>query len=148
MIGRQVILTNRSFTLEELYSFMEEHWDTEKYNQFELGNPSANFGKARYILLPATPRFLTFIYAAKAGGLFSKENKVVLSTANTPSGMSESFMRSIPSSSILFGAAKMGSLMSSEQERKGPAEEALLAYTEYMRSLLDKAGYLKLASKN
>ena len=27
MIGRQVILTNRAFTLQELEQFMQEHWD-------------------------------------------------------------------------------------------------------------------------
>ena len=39
-----------------------------------------------------------------------------------------------------INAAKMGSLMSSEQERKGPAEETLQVYTAYMRSLLEQAG--------
>jgi hypothetical protein len=37
----------------------------------------------------------------------------------------------------------MASLSSSEKERKGPAEEILLRYTEYMKKLLGEAGYLK-----
>ena len=140
MIGRQVILTSRAFTLDELYQFMEEHWDKETHNSFVLGSPTS-MSVQKYILLPATERFLTFIYPAKAGGLFNKNNKVVLSTANTPSGMAESFLRSVPAKNILFGAAAIGSQMSSEQERKGPAEDALLAYTAYMRELLEKEGY-------
>ena len=31
MIGRQVIITNRAFTLEELFVFMGKYWDTEEY---------------------------------------------------------------------------------------------------------------------
>ena len=33
--------------------------------------------------------------------------------------------------------------MSTEKERKGPAEDILQMYTEYMQKLLGEAGYLK-----
>jgi len=59
---------------------------------------------------------------------------------DSPAGAAEGLLRNIPSRRILYGAAKMGSLMSSEQERKGPAEETLQVYTAYMRSLLEQAG--------
>ena len=44
---------------------------------------------------------------------------------------------------FFVGMAQMGSLGSSEKERKGPAEDVLQRYTEYMKKLLNEAGYLK-----
>ena len=142
MIGREVIQTNRSFTPEELYAFMEEHWDKEKYNDFVLGSPTPPNAKL-YVMLPATSRHLVIVYS-RDKGLFSKEKKVVLSVAMTSSGAMESMARSIPTGSNVFaGALKIGSVISQEEDRKGPAQEALLIYAEYMRSLLKEAGYLK-----
>ncbi len=139
MIGRQVIVINRPLSKEELLQFMEEHWDKEQYNGFVFGKPTpASIDE--YIILPATDRFLTIVYPVKKGGLFHRNNAVVLSTADSPAGAAEGILRTIPSRRILYGAAKMGSLMSSEQERKGPAEETLQVYTAYMRSLLEQAG--------
>ena len=66
MIGRQVIKTNRAFTLEELEQFMQEHWDKEQYNYFVIGRPTAA-SVEQYILLPATERFMVIAYARKAG---------------------------------------------------------------------------------
>ena len=40
MIGRQVILTNRAFTLEELYDFMNAHWDVNEGGSFVKGRPT------------------------------------------------------------------------------------------------------------
>ena len=143
MTGREVILTNRSFTPDELYQFMEEHWDKEQYSGFTLGSPTDPNAKL-YVMLPATSRHLVIVYSRAKGGLFNKENKVVLSVAMTGAGMTESMARSIPTGgNILAGAAKIGSVMSQEQDRKGPAQDALQAYTEYMRTLLREAGYLK-----
>lgn len=34
MIGRQVIVINKTFTLQELEQFMQENWDKEQYNDF------------------------------------------------------------------------------------------------------------------
>lgn len=108
MIGRQVILTNRAFTLEELYR-------------------PTKASVEEYILLPATRRFMTIVYPRKAGGLFSKDNKVILSTADTPAGAHEGIAQAIPTGNIFIGAAQMANLSSSEQERKGPAEGDLTA---------------------
>ena len=142
MIGRQVLVTNRSFTLAELEAFMQEHWDTEVYNSFKIGKPTP-VSVEEYILLPATPRFTVIVYPRSAGGLFSKDNKVILTTTPSEEGAGEMMLRSIPARSIVFGAAQISSTMSQEKERKGPAEEILLKYTEYMRRLLKEAGYLK-----
>ena len=55
MTGREVILTNRSFTPEELFAFMEERWDKERYSGFTLGSPTDPNAKL-YVMLPATSR--------------------------------------------------------------------------------------------
>ncbi len=142
MIGRQVILTNRPFTLEELHEFMKEHWDVDEGGEFVVGRPT-RASVEEYILLPATQRFLTIVYPRKAGSFMSKENKVILATADTPSEAIEGLMRAIPTGKIFVGIAQMTSLRSAEKERRGPAEDILLRYAEYMRKLLGEAGYLK-----
>ena len=143
MTGREVILTNRSFTPEELYAFMQERWDKSQYGGFTLGSPTDPNAKL-YVMLPATNRHLVIVYSRAAGKLFSKENKVVLSVAMTTAGAAESMARSIPTGgSIIAGAVKIGSVVSQEEDRTGPAQQALMLYTDYMRSLLWEAGYLK-----
>lgn len=142
MTGRQVIKTNRAFTLKELEQFMHEHWDKEQYNDFIIGRPTSA-SIEEYILLPATGRFMVIVYSRKAGGLFNKEDKVILSVCNTPEGVKQNFAASIHSHNIFFGAWKISTTMSMEKERKGPAEEALQKYTAYMRELLSNAGYLQ-----
>ena len=77
MIGRQVITVNKTFTLQELEQFMQANWDKEQYGNFRIGKPTS-MSAAEYILLPATRRFLVIVYPKAAGGLFSKDNKVVL----------------------------------------------------------------------
>ncbi len=142
MIGRQVIEVNRPFTLEGLLQFMQEHWDTETFHSFICARVNG-MSIEKYIILPATARFITFIYPASGGGLFRRKDRIVLCTGHTTAGMAESLMRSVPSSdNILLGAAKIGSSISEENERKGPAEDALLRYTAYMKDLLEKEGYL------
>lgn len=106
MVGRRVIKTNHAFTLEELEQFMQEHWDKEQYNDFIIGRPTPA-SIEEYILLPATERFMVIVYARKAGGLFSKENKVVLSVCDTPEGMKQDIARSIHSHNAFFGAWKL-----------------------------------------
>ena len=60
MTGRQVIKTNRAFTLKELEQFMQEHWDKEQYNDFIIGCPTSA-SIEEYILLPATGRFMVIV---------------------------------------------------------------------------------------
>ena len=140
MTGRQVIKTTRAFTLEELEQFMQEHWNKEQYNHFIIGRPTAA-SVEKYILLPATGRFMVIVFPRKAGGLFSKDNKVVLSVCDTPEGAKQDLIRSIPSNNAFFGAWKGAATMSMEEERKGPAEDILQKYAEYLKGLLKTAGY-------
>ena len=140
MIGRQVIKTNRSFTLEELEQFMKEHWNKDQYNHFIIGRPTAA-SVEKYILLPATRRFMVIVFPRKAGGIFSKENRVVLSVCDTPEGAKQDLFRSVPSHNAFFGAWKISTTMSMEEERKGPAEEILQKYAVYLKELLEAAGF-------
>ncbi len=142
MIGRQVIETKRSFTLEELEAFMREHWNTEEYNDFVIGRPTPA-SVEEYILLPATKRFMVIVYSRAAGGLFSKTDKVILSVCDTPSSVVEKLVASIHTNNIFYASWQISSTMSGEKERKGPAEEALLRYADYMRTLLSLEGITK-----
>ena len=142
MIGRQVITVSKSFTLQELEQFMQTNWDKEQYSDFRLGKPTAaSIGE--YILLPATQRYLVIVYPKAAGGLFSKENKIVLSVADTPAGAQEAFFEYIPVKGPITNLWQTSKVLDVEKERKGPAEEVLQAYTAHMKSILARNGLLK-----
>ena len=142
MIGRQVITVNKTFTLQELEQFMQANWDKEQYGNFRIGKPTS-MSAAEYILLPATRRFLVIVYPKAAGGLFSKDNKVVLTVADTPAGAQDSLFEYLPVRGPLTKLKQTSSVLNSEKERKGPAEEALQAYTAHMKDILAKNGLLK-----
>ena len=142
VIGRQVIPINKPITLQELEQFMQENWDREQYGNFKIGRPT-KASIEEYILLPATPRYLVIVYPRAAGGLFSKENKVILSTADTPEGAEIAIAEYFPTRGPLTKLWQTASVLSAEKERKGPAEEVLQAYTAHMRDILEKTGLLK-----
>ena len=142
MIGRQVITINKSITLQDLEQIMQENWDREQYGNFKIGRPT-KASIEEYILLPATPRYLVIVYPRAAGGLFSKENKVILSTADTPEGAEIAIAEYFPTRGPLTKLWQTASVLSAEKERKGPAEEVLQAYTAHMRDILKKTGLLK-----
>ena len=79
MTGREVIITNRSFSPQELYEFMEKYWDKEQFNDFILGSPT-DMTAGLYVMLPATSRHLVIVYSRDKGFL-SKDKKVILSVA-------------------------------------------------------------------
>ena len=141
MIGRQSITVNRPFTLEELEQFMQENWDKEQFSSFTVGKPTA-IAVEEYILLPATERYLVAVYPRKAGGLFSKENKINLITAETPAGAQQAFFEYFPAKGAIFNLWQTSRVMNAEKERKGPAEEVLLAYAEHMKEILSRNGLI------
>ncbi len=142
MIGRQVIPTNRAFTLDELEQFMQQYWDKNEYNDFFIGKPTAA-SVEKYILLPATQRFMVIAYSRKGGRFFNKQDKVILSVCDSPAGVRDRLLSSVPSDNIFFGIWKISATMSIEKERKGPAEDILQKYAAYMKQLLNSAGYAK-----
>ena len=141
MIGRQVIQTNKAFTLEELEQFMQLRWNQEQYNGFVIGKPTP-MSVENYILLPATQRFMVIVYPRK-GGVLSKSSKVILSVCDTPAGLGDKMLSSLPLNDVFFGIWKVSTTMSVEKERKGPAEEVLQKYAAYMKKLLTAAGYVE-----
>lgn len=142
MKGRQVIETKRAFTLEELEQFMRQHWDTETYNDFVIDRPTpASIQK--YILLPATQRFMVIAYSRAAGGLFSKKDKVVLAVCDSTAGAVQRMAASVRRDNLFHNIWSISQNMSIEKERKGPAEEALQKYAAYMRELLIANGYAR-----
>ena len=142
MVGRQAITIRKALSLRELEQFMQENWDKEQYSDFRIGKPTAaSIGE--YILLPATNRFLVIVYPKAAGGLFSKENKIVLSVADTPAGAQAAFFEYFPAKGPIFNLWQTSKVLDSEKERKGPAEEVLQAYTKHMKEILLKNGLLK-----
>lgn len=142
MIGRQVIITNRAFTLEELNQFMEDNWDGAQYGGFAIGRPTPA-SIEEYIMLSATQRYMVIVYPRRAGGLFFRKNKVILTVCHTPSGAARFLSTSVNKGNISEGIWKISQNMSMENERKGPAEEALQKYAGYMRTLLETAGYTR-----
>ena len=142
MIGRQVIEVKEPMTLQELADFMEVNWDKEKYGTFTIGRPTP-ISIEEYIILPATYRFLIIVYPRAAGGLFSKSNKVILSTADTPESAKMAVAEYMPSGNAIMKLWQTSSVLSSEKERKGPAEEALQLYTAHMKEILSKNGLIK-----
>jgi len=142
MVGRQVLPINKSITLQELEQIMQENWDKEQYGSFVIGKPT-KASVEEYILLPATQRYLVIVYPRAAGGLFSKENKVILSTADTPEGAKIAVAEYFPTKGPLTKLWQTSSVLSAEKERKGPAEEVLQAYTAHMKDILKKNGLLK-----
>ena len=142
MIGRQVIPINKPITMQELEQIMQEHWDKEQYGNFKIGRPT-KASIEEYILLPATHRYLIIVYPRKAGGLFSKEDKVILSTADTPQGAEIAVAEYFPTRGPLTKLLQTSSVLNAEKERKGPAEEVLQACTAHMKEILKESGLLK-----
>ena len=137
-----VILINKPLTLQELEQIMQDNWDKEQYGSFKIGRPTPA-SIEEYILLPATRRYLTIVYPRAAGGFFSKENKVILSTADSPEGAQIAIAEYLPVKGPLLNILQTKSVLSAEKERKGPAEEMLQAYTAHMKEILKKNGLLK-----
>ncbi len=129
MIGRQVIKSGRRWeSKEELMAFMEENWDREEYGDFWFGRPTMG-SVSEYICLPATTRFMVIIYP--------KKEKVVLTVCDAPEGVESRVIQSIPHQGrIISSIIAMKELGSYEQERKGPAEQVLQAYTKHMKEIL------------
>lgn len=141
MIGRQVLITNKGFEKDELFEYLKSKWNEEEYVLPTFGKPTAA-SLDEYIILPASSRYLVIIYPKKAGGLFNKKNKIVLTVCDSPQGAIDKIAASAPSRSVIGDVIKLGATLSQEQERKGPAEESLLKYTEYVKGILNADGLL------
>ena len=141
MVGKREIPTNRPFAHDELLRFMQERWNVAEYNQI-VTDPSMRSYTDRYVVLPATARYMVIVYSQAAGDMFSKGDKVILSIIHTPGGAADMMVRAIPTNNAFFGAAKIAGTLSNKADREGPTEDALQRYADYMHFLLGQAGYL------
>ena len=141
MKGLQYLYPNRSFTLDELAEFMKIHWDTLNYNNFIVGKPTS-LAAGQAIILPATARHVVLVVPHLAGELFNRKDKIILSVTENQEGFEENLISSLVTNNAFTGIWSIQKTMSIHKERKGPAEESLLRYTEHLRTLLKSEGCL------
>ncbi len=145
MKGRKTIATRKAFTPDELLKFMEENWDRENVSEFGVTRKSN--GDLEYIVLPATENWDVILYPKAAGGLFNKEDKIVLSAARATHGIDPNkvdytkYFRKHHDS--FMGIKESKEAYDLNKEMQGPCEEALLEYTDLLTKLLKTAGFLK-----
>lgn len=133
MIGREVIVTEKAYDLDDLYNLFTRYWDYENYNVFEIGRPTPA-SIEEYICIPATDHFMIIVYGRKAGKFFSKKNKVILTVCETPSGMAERFREiRLRNHGVLNDITR-----DLEEERTGLAQDLLIQYTEFVADILLK----------
>lgn len=125
--GREVIEVDFTWTLRELYDFMEENWDKEEYNAFEIGKPTPA-SIEEYVYLPATQNMLVIAYPRKG--------KIIFSVADNPQGLKLMVASAMPSRNAFAGIYKSSLSINRTKEMKGPAAEACEKYAEYFKTLL------------
>ncbi|WP_022764340.1 hypothetical protein [Butyrivibrio sp. XPD2006] len=144
MKGRQTIKINRSMTPDDILHFMEAHWDRE--NMSEFGTTTKRNGDLEYIVLPATENWDVIIYPKEAGGLFNKDNKLVMCAARASHAIDPSkvdYTKYFRRSKDAFDKIKDSKeAIDLNAEMMGPCEDALQEYTGFMKKLLEENGYL------
>ncbi len=145
MKGRQTITINRTMTPEDILHFMEAHWDRE--NMSEFGTTKKSNGDLEYIVLPATENWDVIIYPKAAGGLFNKDNKIVMSAARSHHAIDPSkvdYTKYFRTHKDMFDKIKDSKeAIDLNAEMMGPCEDTLQEYTGFMTKLLEENGYLK-----
>ena len=129
MKTREVIEINQTMTLQELYDFMQQRWDKERYNDFVVGRPGVGAFQD-YIMLPATARCLVCVYPRKG--------KVILAVMTNSNGQ-----MTLAGSLVLSGFGRMGLI----GEMQGVASQANSLYAAYLESLFARADMLSGAPK-
>ena len=121
---REVIHIRQTMTLQELYDFMQQHWDKEEYNDFVVGKPGVGAFED-YIMLPATTHCVVCVYPRK--------EKVILAVMSNSEGQ-----MTLAGSILLGGYGRMGMV----GEMNGVASQANSLYAAYLESLFAGAGLL------
>ena len=144
MKGRQTIKINKTMTPDDVLHFMEAHWDKE--NMSEFGTTKKSNGDLEYVVLPATENWDIIIYPKAAGGLFNKDNKLVLSAARATHAIDPSkvdYTKYFKRHKDTFDKIKDSKqAIDLNAEMMGPCEDALQEYTGFMTKLLGENGYL------
>lgn len=121
---RESIEINRTLTIQELYDFMQQHWDKTCYNDFILGRPAAGAFKD-YIMLPATTRCVVCVCPRKG--------KVDLAVMINSQGQ-----MALAGSLALGGYGRMDMI----GEMRGITAQANMLYAAYLESLFARANML------
>ena len=144
MKGLDSFEIKREMTLQELATFMEEHWDKEEFGSFYVGDPKdPNLDtKTKYIVLPATEGWCVIIYP-KSGGLLKKKNQIKAACTYTSAGAMK----------LVEHGRKIGKYhgVSDEikdarnakelnQEMNTVADGIMRAYMEYLKNLMGFEG--------
>ena len=144
MKGRQAITINRSMTMQELLQFMEDHWD--RAQQSEFGTSKKSDGSLEYVVLPATEHWDVIVYTKAAGGLFNKDNKIILCAARSLHAIDPEkvdYFRFYNRNSVSNQIKRSKEAIDLNAEMTGPCEDALQEYTGYLTSLLSAEGLMK-----
>lgn len=134
MKGREVIKINRTLTLDEFETFMNDHWDKERFGEFKRGRPTPA-SIEEYILLPATANCLVCAYP--------RTEKIIFTVADSPEGVKRIAFSVLPTNNNYVKIMQDASMIARAKEFRGPAHEVNQMYAEYMRGLLAEAGLLK-----
>lgn len=97
---------------------MRQRWNKDQYGSFRIGRPTST-SIEKCILLPATHRHLVIVYPRAADGLFSKENKVSVATADTPEGARLATAEHSPTRSPLAKLWQTGSALARKRKEAG-----------------------------
>lgn len=127
--GREVIKVDFTWTLQEMYEFMNQNWDKETYNDFSIGKPTP-MSIEQYILLPATQNCVIIAYPRKG--------KVIFSVADNPDGAKQLAKTMIPTRSAVAKLYQTSLSLNHTKEMKGPAADICEIYAEYMKKLLSR----------
>lgn len=139
MIGRRSIEVKRPVTLDELVAIMDQHWDCEQYNDYVVDMP-ADMRIEHCIVLPGTSRFVVTVYPRVGGNFFNKGDQVVLSLSTAPDMEEEPTASRGPLSGLERRRQRIRRLFAASRELRGPTEEVLDRYTEYLTGILKEEG--------
>ena len=138
MVGVRNIRVNKAFTLEELGQFMVDHWERSLYNGF-FGAKASALSKPS-IILPATPRYMVLV----APNTNRKgQHTISLGTVEMNASLRAGYKQSGAMKTPVFEHIDFEKRMTAGREKKGPAEEVLQIYTDYLTKLLGEHGYLE-----
>lgn len=134
------MIPRKELTIQELYDLMNRYWDMEQYGSFVMDYRN-EMSDELCIFLPLTKSHMVLVSTGEEG-IFHKKYILSLSIVETPSGIEDTIKRTAPSAIPIFGAIKIGKIISIEKKRRFLAEEKLEEYSAEMRKILEGAGYL------
>jgi hypothetical protein len=129
MKGYQSFKVHPALSFERFVEIVEERWDCEANGSYVIGRPNKiAIGKELFVMLPATDLHIIIVRPRKS--------KITLTVSPNEEGAQETIgdaKKLIRRGSNIITLVK-GTTM--ENNRKGPAEEALQFYTAKMTEML------------